>query len=113
MPWLNIVGYDPAFPDLAKPPMPADLVICTDVLEHVEPECLEDVLDDLRRLTLKALFVEVATIEAQKHMEDGTNAHKTVQPMTWWLPKLWSRFDLRNAERTGYDFHAVMEALKG
>ena len=117
MPWVRIAGYDPAIPELSKPPMPADLVVCTDVLEHVEPECLEDVLDDLRRLTLKAAYLEIATREALKHLEDGRNAHLIVQPMEWWLPRIWQRFSLRSLERyvgpAEVGFVMVVEPLKG
>ena len=84
--------YDPAIPGKDSPPDPADMVVCTDVLEHVEPECLEDVLDDIRRCSLKMAFMTIHTGPAKKILADGRNAHLTQEPYTWWLPRIWGRF---------------------
>lgn len=81
-PWMAIQNYDPAtFPE---DPQPADLVICTDVLEHIEPKCLQDVLSHLRLLCSRTLFVTISTREAKKSLPDGRNAHLIVQPEAWW-----------------------------
>jgi hypothetical protein len=95
LPDLNVRSYDPAIPEIATPPEPADLVICTDVLEHIEPECLDAVLDDLRRLTLRAAFLTIATRPAKKTLPDGRNAHLIQAQAIWWLPKLMNRWDFR------------------
>jgi hypothetical protein len=115
LPWIRFQNYDPAVPEWAAEPTAADLVICTDVLEHIEPECLEEVLDHLQRLTLKAIFLEIALVPAFKHLADGRNAHLIVEPMEWWLPKLWQRFYLRRVELTFEDkgFIVTAEKLKG
>ena len=36
----------------SRPPKPADILLCTDVLEHVEPEKTEEVLRHIKSLTL-------------------------------------------------------------
>lgn len=41
--------YDPAIEGKDECPRPADLLICIDVLEHIEPECLNAVLADISR----------------------------------------------------------------
>lgn len=89
---IRFEEYDPAVPGLDAPPSPADLVVCTDVLEHIEPDCLDAVLADLRRCTLKVAFLEIATRPAVKTLADGRNAHLIVEPPEWWLPKLDARW---------------------
>lgn len=91
-----IRNYDPAFPELAEPPKyPADLVVCSDVLEHIEPEFLDAVLDDLQRLTRKMGYFVIATGPAQKTLADGRNAHLIQEGPRWWLPKIMQRFNLK------------------
>ena len=91
---IRVAQYDPAIPRHSTAPGEADLVVCADVLEHVEPECLDAVLDDLRRLARVGVYLAVGIGPADKVMPDGTNAHRIIQPMEWWLPKLdcyWKR----------------------
>src|SRR5438445_303211 len=51
-----IQNYDPCIAGLDSPPSSADLVVCSDVLEHIEPQCIDDVIQDLGRLTKKVIF---------------------------------------------------------
>ncbi len=44
---MRIQMYDPAIPEWSDPPEPSELVCCVEVLEHIEPDCLDSVLDDL------------------------------------------------------------------
>jgi FkbM family methyltransferase len=112
LPDLRVIGYDPAVPGLDAPPQPADLVVCTDVLEHVEPELIDNVLDDLCRVAKKAAFVTVATRPAVKTLADGRNAHLTVQPLAWWRASFESRFDIVEVrELEGFEFSLVLKAL--
>lgn len=92
---LPIKQYDPAIKRYSDPPEPADIVVCTDVLEHIEPEYLEAVLDDLKRLVKKAGFFTVACVEAKKVLADGRNAHLIVESPEWWLRKLMERFYIK------------------
>lgn len=71
-----------------------DIVACTDVLEHIEPDCLDDVLNHIFALARRGVFLVVATEEAAKHLPDGRNAHLIVEDSDWWLPKLLSRWML-------------------
>lgn len=108
---MTLQAYDPGIEQISGAPVPAEMVTCIDVLEHIEPECLEDVLNDLERLTEIVGFFTVHTGPAVKVLSDGRNAHLTQQPMEWWLPKLWERFDLQAMMRTGpHAFHVVCYA---
>lgn len=102
--WRN---YDPAIPDLAHRPQPADLVVCGDVLEHVEPECIDAVLDDLQVLAKRAVFLVIATRPAKKTLSDGRNAHLIQEPYSWWLPKITERWDMINFNNEGGEFTVV------
>jgi len=93
--------YDPCVPKYADDPIPADLVCCIDVLEHIEPDCLEDVLDHLEDLTGAILFCSINTGPAGKTLSDGRNAHLIQQPMQWWLPKLFERFTIQTVQMAG------------
>jgi hypothetical protein len=93
-----IRNYDPCIAGLDAPPEPADIVVCTDVLEHVEPACIDAVLDDLKRLTRKAALLVIANRPAKKHLPDGRNAHLIQQGRDWWLPKLALRFTIHQIE---------------
>lgn len=104
IPHLLVTGYDPALDGLDDPPEPADLVVCTDVLEHIEPDCLDAVLDDLRRCTLKGIFLTVATRPAVKTLADGRNAHLIQEHPAWWLPKIIARWDLQIFHNTAGEF---------
>lgn len=101
---VHVVNYDPAIPGLDAEPEPADIVICSEVLEHIEPECLDDVLDHLRALTKQYCFIVIPNGPAKKCLPDGRNAHLIQEDYKWWLPKLWSRFRI-------WEFHSNDEAL--
>lgn len=101
--------YDPAIEGKDAIPEPADLVVCTDVLEHIEPEYLDAVLDDLQRLTKKSLFITVDTRPAKKTLADGRNAHLIQETEVWWLPKLMQRFRLLSFNGGKGKFIAVLE----
>jgi hypothetical protein len=103
-------AYDPGVPELAEDPDPAELVVSIDVMEHVEPECLEDVLDHLERLTEKVLFATVHTGPAGKLLPDGRNAHLIQKPPEWWLPKLLERFELQGFKARGNGFEVILIA---
>lgn len=87
-----IHNFDPCIAELSEKPAPADLVVCTDVLEHIEPGCLDAVLDDLVRLTKQFAFLEIATRPAVKFLPDGRNAHLVQENINWWLAKLLPRW---------------------
>lgn len=87
---LPIRNYDPALPEYSAKPEPADIVACTDVLEHIEPACLDDVLRDIRRCTKKTAFLTIAMRPAKKFLEDGRNAHLIQEDQRWWIRQLWA-----------------------
>ena len=85
---LRVAEYDPAIAGKDGPPAFADLVVCTDVLEHIEPERLSLVLRHLHALARKAVFFVVALDEANKTLLDGRNAHLILEPPGWWATQV-------------------------
>ncbi len=106
----RIRHYDPARPEWAATPQPASFVACIDVLEHIEPELLDNVLDDLRRVTAGHGVFTVHTGPAVKVLADGRNAHLIQQPPAWWLPKFLQRFDLVVFQRMSHGFWIAVQA---
>lgn len=98
---IKIQEYDPAIAGKDAEPEPAELVVCTDVLEHIEPVHLNAVLRDLRRVTQKRLFAVISCRPAGKKLADGRNAHLLVRPGTWWRAKLVEHFQILLWEERG------------
>jgi hypothetical protein len=97
-------AYDPGVPKFADDPIPAEMVTCIDVLEHIEPELLDDVLDHLEELTEVVCFLTVHCGPAGKVLSDGRNAHLIQKPPEWWLPKLQQRFTMQTYQLTKHGF---------
>lgn len=106
---LIIHHYDPAIPEWSAPPAPCRLVACIDVLEHIEPDLLDNVLDDLKRVTAHVGVFTVHTGPAAKVLLDGRNAHLIQKPSSWWLPKFLERFELATFNRMQMGFYVVVE----
>ncbi len=113
VPWpVRVHHYEPAMPEWAAPPQPCKFVVCIDVLEHIEPHLLPNVLDDLRRVTEGAGLFTVATGPAIKVLPDGRNAHLIQQPPSWWLPQFLSRFELMQFMKAPYGFRVDVQRLE-
>jgi hypothetical protein len=109
---LRIHHYDPAIPQWSRPPEPCNFVACIDVLEHIEPDLIENVLDDLKRVTAGVGVFTVHTGAAAKVLSDGRNAHLIQQPPAWWLLRLLDRFELATFNRMPMGFWVVVEKKK-
>lgn len=92
----GVKTYDPALPEHMDLPSPADIVVCTDVMEHIEPDCLDAVLTHIKDLTKKIAFISVATRPARKTLADGRNAHLIVQEGDWWFAKMSEFFVVKS-----------------
>lgn len=93
--------YDPAIEGKDSPPMFADLVCSTDVLEHCEPEKLDAVLAHLRLLARKTVFLVVCCRPAMKLLPNGDNAHLIIRNKRWWRERVTAAgFRLRKPPRT-------------
>jgi hypothetical protein len=91
---VKYTPYEPSNPLWDEDPEPTELVACIDVLEHIEPECLDNVLDDLQRCVLSYGIFTIHTGAALKVLPDGRNAHLIQEPWSWWESKLSNRFGI-------------------
>lgn len=91
---FSIKQYDPAVEKYSSDPEAADIVVCTDVLEHIEPELLDNVLDHIKSKTKKVSFFIIHNELALKTLNDGRNAHLIVEKPAWWINKLSEYFDV-------------------
>lgn len=85
---LRVTEYEPSDPDRSQNNTPHDYVVCVDVLEHIEPECLENVLSDLFRVTQVLGYFTISTRPAGRLLPDGRNAHLIVENHEWWHHKV-------------------------
>jgi hypothetical protein len=106
---LTIHHYEPAVEEWSAPPAPCNFVACIDVLEHIEPRLLDNVLDDLARVTASFGIFTVHTEAAVKVLPDGRNAHLIQQPPRWWLPRFMDRFDLASFNRMKAGFFITVQ----
>jgi hypothetical protein len=109
---FRYIPYEPSDERYADTPRPCEMVACIDVLEHIEPDCLDDVLDDLKRVTGEIGFFTIATGPAKKHLPDGRNAHLIQQPMSWWLPKIMDRFEVQTAQKMSHGFWVLVSPME-
>lgn len=93
---MTVVEYDPARPEKCKMPEGQyDIVVNTDVLEHVEEDCLDDVLDSIRSKTKHAAYIAIALFKAAEVIKGVGGAHINLKPVEEWLPRLEKYFDVK------------------
>lgn len=85
---ITVQGYDPCVKAYETPPNPADILISTDVLEHIEPDKIDVVLDHIGDLTLRSCYLIIDLLPAVKNLPDGRNAHIMLETSGWWLDRL-------------------------
>lgn len=84
--------YDPAIPEIEKVPVKsADLIINTDVMEHIPPSDVPDVLAHIGSIS-QNVFLNIATRSASQILPDGRNAHLTIMTAQEWLKQIRSTF---------------------
>ena len=88
-PNMKCTGYDPGWGRYRRMPEGKfECVMCVDVLEHVEPKFLDNVLKHINQLSTKYIWICVDTIPAKKKLVDGRNAHLIIKHNWWIIEKL-------------------------
>lgn len=91
-PEITVREFDPGIPEKSEFPKPADIVVCTDVLEHAEPQFVANTIACLGQLTKRVCFMVIACELAKSLLPDGRNTHLTVQPADWWYSEVKKNF---------------------
>jgi 2-polyprenyl-3-methyl-5-hydroxy-6-metoxy-1,4-benzoquinol methylase len=94
LPSYDVYEYDPGIEGKDSPPNPADYIICFDVMEHIEPKYVDNVIEHLRGLMLKGGYIYICLLPAHELLPNGSNAHLTIKPAEWWLEKFKNAFEV-------------------
>lgn len=78
-----IFGFDPANPEYDKPLHNVEMIVSTDVLEHIEPHFLADTLLEIKANS-KYMFHLISCAPAKLILPDGRNAHLIQESPVWW-----------------------------
>lgn len=102
--------YDPCMVGKDDMPEPAELVTCTDVLEHVEKSKINNVLSHITELTQRISFFVIATKLANRKLSNGKNTHSIVKGSVFWEKKLKSLSGWRKMKKikTKKDYKSIM-----
>lgn len=92
--------YEPGRKELAKDPPSSDMTVCLDVLEHIEPEKLDNVLKHINDKTNKIMYFSACLVPSFGSFSDGGNLHLIIEDKDWWLEKLSKFFTFRDINIT-------------
>ena len=93
--------YDPAYEKYAElPDKKYDVVVCTDVLEHIAEQDIDYVLTQILSRSNKVVFLNISCRPAVKHFKEGKfkgkNVHISVFDPIWWghkIGNIWNNFN--------------------
>lgn len=83
-PSIEIHGFDPGNNNFQTLPDKVDMIYSSDVLEHIEPDKLEETIKDLKLRCSKVMYHLIACHPAKRIMNDGRNAHLIIHLPEWW-----------------------------
>ena len=93
-PKINIDGYDPAIKEFSViSNNHYDMIINTDVLEHIPKNDICDVLNHIKSLSNNVFFC-LHHGKAWTILSNGENAHITIEPKEWYHNLMRNYFDI-------------------
>ena len=104
---IKFYDYDPAIPGLDTIPVEkADLVINTDVLEHIPEDILPNVVEKISKISQYAFF-NLHHAKASTVLPNGENAHCTIKDRRWYEELFRKYFGYVDMEDGRYDVNSV------
>ncbi len=101
---VEFAKYDPAIPEHSKPPQGRfDLIINTDVMEHIPRSEIDGFLKTVKSHSDKAIF-NIFIGYASAMLPNGENAHCTVESEDWWADRLRSIFGYCEVVKTNREY---------
>lgn len=82
-------------------PMGFDWVYCCDVLEHIPPEYVDEVLNNLAAMGRKGAFLQIAMWQENFGRQIGAELHLTVEQEDFWLEKITKRWPIKYQAPSG------------
>ena len=84
----DFVEYDPGIPGKdTLPEREFGLIISSDVLEHVEPEMIDETIKWMQDHCTRFLYHHIACDPAGITLPDGRNVHLITEKLDWWMEK--------------------------
>lgn len=85
----DVTLYDPAFNrDNVLPTGKFDMVVCSDVLEHIPEDEVDAFIDRLFTYAKRGVWAAVCCRAAKKTFPDGRNLHVTLRSHDWWSERM-------------------------
>lgn len=106
-PEIKFYGYDPSILEFEILPIErADLVINTDVLEHIPEDILPNVIEKISNIS-QYVFFNLHHTKAQAVLPNGENAHCTIKDRRWYEELFRKYFGYVSIEDGRNDFNSV------
>ncbi len=94
----EVVNYDPFVDEFSTESTGTfDIVYCFDVMEHVERQCVPNVLKYIKERADFLVYFIIHTSDAKKELADGRNAHVTQKQASWWADEVQTHFVIGEA----------------
>lgn len=91
-----VEGYDPCVEKYSTyPNRTYDVLVSMDVLEHIEPDLLDENLQSLDKLFIKAAYLDIHTSASPVFLPDGRNAHLIQESPIFWKEHILKNMNVK------------------
>lgn len=102
---LTIQSFRPQVEAKSSIALPSDVVVSVDYLNNAGMLKIQDALNDLQRVTLKAGFFYVNIPEFP---DDVVTGNTIPRPVNWWLKEFMRRFEIQTFQRLPGGFYVIV-----